>query len=390
MFWLNHGTALHYAGDLKASSSAFFKAEEAMQDLFTKSISEDIGRFVATETVQTYAGEDYERILTYLYTAINAAGLGKLSDALVEVRRADAFLQKMRVEYEREGGLGTLYTQDAFVLWLIGLFLEMEGTHADAHIAYVDAYKAYESLYASTFGTSVPPYLGEDLVRSARLAGLTEKAEMWRGRLRASGQTFERWRDGDAEIILVHGNGESPFKKEVTFNGILPDGFVVRVAVPELVARTRRVAGSVLVVGGAEARSVVAEPVERIALRNFEKRVGEIRARAVARAAIKYAATKATSEAIRGDRRDQGRNIAGLVTNILGGIVSAASEGADLRSWTLLPAEFRVARIWVPAGTHPIRVELVDRAGNTIGRALSRTVKVRAGERRFLSVRSVM
>ena len=388
VFWLDHGTALHYAGQYEESSAAFFKAEETMQDLWTKSISEEVGKFVVSETIQTYSGEDYERILTYLYTALNAAYRGKLSDAVVEARRADQFLQKMRVEYEKKEGLGTIYTQDAFILWLIGLFLEMEGSFGDAYLAYSDAYRAYEKVYSDMFGASTPPYLVEDLYRSASLAGRDDEADKWAEPDAGQG-TVENYREGRAELIIVHGNGEAPFKKELSFTAVIPDGIAVRVAVPELVPRPTRVAASLLSVGDQTIRSVLAEPVAKIATRNFKKRLPGIKARAVARAAVKYAATKVASEAVKGDRKDRGRNLAGFLVGVVGGIASAAAEGADLRAWSLLPSEFRVARAWVYPGKHPVSVELVDSAGRSMGVALSTTVTLKARERRILSLRSI-
>lgn len=389
MFWLNHGTALHYAGQLEESSSAFFKAEETMKELFTKSISEEVGKVVVNETVQTYSGEDYERVLTYVYTSLNFAQLGRMSDALVEVRRADEFLKRMRVQFEKEDGLGTLYTEDAFMLWLIGVFLEVEGSYADAYLAYEASFRAYEEVYALEFGVSAPDFLLEDLIRTGVLAGREDAVTNWEELLGRSDSTLERLRAGDAEVILVHGNGEAPFKREYNFTAPLPDGYIVRVAIPRLVSSPFRTRGSVLRIGDYQASSVIVEPVARIGTTNFEKRLGGLKARAVARAAVKYAATKVASKAVRGDAKDRGRNLAGALVGLLGNAAAAISEGADLRSWTLLPGEFRVARIWVAPGRYQVEVDLLGPTGEVDSNALSTEVEVKGGERRFLSVRSV-
>ncbi len=388
MFWLDHGTALHYAGDLEKSSSAFFSAEEAMQELFTKSISEEIGRFVATETIQTYPGEDYERSMSYVYTTLNAAKRGRMADALVEARRADGFLKKMQVAAEKAEA-DTSYTQDAFLLWWVGLLLEVERSYGDALLAYEAAYRTYDELYRTTFGAAPPGYLLEDIVRTARLAGRDDAVARWTRATGAAGSTADRVAAGDAELILIHATGEAPVKREATFTAPMPDGYIVRVAVPALDRRPSRIASSRLVVAMTEARSSLAQPVEAIAMTRFQERIGGIQARAVARAATKYVATKATSEAVRGNRSDSGRNLMGMLVGIAGNIASAASEGADLRSWTLLPAQFRVARMWLPPGTHDVRVDVLDAAGRPSGVAFRGQVQLAAGERQLLSVRSV-
>jgi hypothetical protein len=138
-------------------------------------------------------------------------------------------------------------------------------------------------------------------------------------------------------------------------------------------------------VDGASATSVVAEPVATIAVKNFERQEGAIKARAVARAAIKYAATKASAAAVRGDGQDSGRNLAGALVNLIGNAASAASEGADLRSWNLLPAEFHIARLWVEPGARPVRVE----TQGSRELLLETTLDLEPGARRILSVRSL-
>lgn len=387
MFWLNHGTALHYAGNYEASSKAFFQAEETMQELWTESISEEVGKVLVTETVQTYSGEDYERILTYLYTSINAASEGRLQDAVVEARRADGFLQKLRIEYEKEGGLGTVYTQDAFALWLIGLWYELEGSYADAYLAYKASSEAYETLYQGTFSLTAPDYLVEDLFRAASLAGLTDEATRWQT-AGADGASLEAFRTQFAEIILFHGNGEAPYKVEKTFTAAAPDGYLVRVATPELRNSPRATSGSYLVVGSQQEPSVVVQPVESIANAQFKQRIGGIRARAIARAIAKYVAVKAASEAAKKSDKENGKLVGNLIT-LFGGLASAASEGADLRSWTLLPAEFRVARLWVEPGTHEVQVKLVG-SNQTSKIAYVQELTLAAGERRLISMRSIL
>ena len=391
MFWLNKGIALHYAGEYERSSELFFKAEEAIEDLFTKSISEEVGRFVATETVQTYNGEDYERILTYLYTAINAYQLGRSQDALVEVRRADQFLRKMRVKFESKDGLGTVYTQDAFILWLIGLFLDLEGgTPQDAYTAYKDAWKAYSEVYKPKFDTSGPTYLLVDLARLARRLGLDKEAHEWAQKLEPNlRKSLEEETKNYAEVILIHGNGEAPYKKQKSFQAVLPDGYALKLAIPELLPSPGRIKSSRLIVSKKQTLSEAAEPVTSIAVRNFKEREGKIKARAIARAAIKYGATKAVSEAVKGNKKDKNRVAIGLGLNILGGLVARAVEKADLRSWTLLPSEFRVARVQVEPGTHDLEIELIDAAGFTVRSVSPKQVTLKAGERYILSVRSI-
>lgn len=380
MYWLNMGTIAHYAGDTKRSMDVLVKAESAIQELWTKSIGAEASKFVVSDTLASYPGEDYEKVLLYYYTALNRVKDGKLQDALVEARRADEFLKKMLVEFEKEEG-GTLYRQDAFMVWLVGLFYEMEGTYQDAYIAYKAAYDTYEKEYSQKFGTPVPAFLKEDLARLAVLAKQPGDAAEWKSK-GAPGTSLQSAADGMGEIVLIHGSGESPFKRELFIDGTMPDGKIVRIALPELVDRPSSIYYAEMNVGGATAKTELAEPVKQIALVNFKHRLPGITARAIARAIVKYVATKGAEKAA-------GGGTASLVVGLVGNIASAVSEAADLRGWTTLPGAFNVARLWVPAGQHELTVTYHAPTGGQVGRTDKISVTVEPGRHHIVSVRTV-
>jgi hypothetical protein len=386
MYWLNYGTVLHYAGDYQKSQEVFVQAESAIQDLWTKSVSAEASKFLLNETVQPYPGEDYEKVLLYLFTALNNVRQGKVQDALVEARRADEFLKKMRIEHEKEGGIGTLYTQDAFMLWVVGLFYEIEGSWNDATLAYKAAYEAYEKSYQGTFGAGPPSFLTEDIVRTAILAGDGQTADEWKPR-GASGATADQQKQGMAEIVVIHGSGEAPRKIEYKIDHAMPDGYLARIALAKLKKVSNQIDHFEVDVAGAKAKSELMEPVSTIALKNFKKQQPGLTARAIARAVLKYAATKGTQKAVEGGGNDPNRKAAGALLGLAGNITAAATEAADLRSWTTLPSEIEVTRLWVAPGTHTIDLRFFSKSGGQV-RTMSVPVEVRNGERKIVSVRT--
>lgn len=387
MFWLNMGTLQHYAGNAKASNDNLVRAEAAMQELWTTSISSEASKFVVSDTVQAYEGEDFEKVLVYLYTALNNVNMGKTQDAVVEARRADELLKKMLVHYEKEGEVGTLYKQDAFMLWLVGLFYEMEGQSGinDAFLAYKAAYKSYKEDYAGTYGTVAPKFLGEDLVRTAKQMRFDDEAKKFAAETGATGESAKHLADGMAEVIVVHGAGEAPAKNEFFIDGVMPDGYVMRIALPEFKAVPYQSRCAVVKAGGTQVTTELAEPVTEIVLKNFEHRLPAIKLRAIARATVKYVATKGASAAVGGgENADAGRQLAGALVGLAGNVAAAASEAADLRSWTTLPASVNIARMWLPAGQHTIEVDYCNS-----GRKETRTVDLKPGQRQILSIRSL-
>ena len=389
MYWLNLGTLQHYAGQWSASQRNFVRAEASIQDLYTKSITAEASKYTITENLAPYEGEDFEKILLYYYTALNNVQQGNVSDAIVEARRADEFLKKIRVRYDEDDDLSTLYKQDAFMLWLVGLFYELEGSHNDAFAAYRRAFSVYSNEYKPLFRTPPPSFLAEDVVRSGLMANLDDEADDFGRVHRATGGTAALGKT-QAEIIFIHAGGEAPFKAESFITAPMPDGYVARVALPKFMAPRPKIMQSLVEVSGKSVKTEMAEPISSIAIKNHKHQLPGLTARAIARATFKYAATKGTKAAVKGGKKSsKERKLAAALLGLAGNVAAVATENADLRGWTLLPAYFRVARIWVPAGHHTLNVRFMDRRGNAANKPRKIDVDLRPGERKIISIRTV-
>ena len=387
MYWLNLGTLQHYAEQWRDSQANFVKAERAISDLFTTSITSEASKYTVSETLAPYEGEDFEKILLYFYTAINNVEQGRVRDALVEARRADEFLKKIRVRYDKDEKQSTLYKEDAFMLWLVGLFYEIEGSYNDAFLAYKRSFQVYQGAYRRLFRVKTPTYLLEDIVRTGRLSGLEQDAAAFMQRYGGTGQTAANVRD-QAEIIFIHGGGEAPHKRQRNITHKMADGYVARIALPQFEATKPTISRSMIKVGGRQVPTQMAEPVTTIALKNFKHQLPGITARAIARATVKYLATKGTKKAVEsGKDSTKQTRLAASIVGLVGNVAAFASENADLRTWSLLPAYFRVARVWVPAGTTSVDVSFGGRGGG--GKSQTIPLSLRPGERRIVSLRTV-
>lgn len=387
MYWLNRGTFLYYAGNYAASQQDFVQAEASMRELWTKSVSNEAKKYISNETGGPYGGEDFEKVMVYYYTALNMLQQNRAGDALVEARRADELLKTMEVHYNKEGGPGTIYRQDAFMLWVVGMLYEMEGSYGDAYLAYVASWKAYQSEYAKRFGVSAPSFLPEDIYRTGVLAGRGDDAPPG-----ATKTTVDALQQGMAEIILLHGAGEAPQKREKTVTETLPDGYVLHVALPEFRRRPAQILQAEAEIQGVKIATMPVEPIEVIAFRNYDHQIGTITARAIARATAKYLAAKAAEaagKAAGGKDKDKGALIgalAGLVVNV----AAAASEAADLRAWMALPAVINATRFWVPAGTQELTLRFRNRDGSYSPRQETLQLDLKPGQRKVINVRTVL
>ncbi len=78
------------------------------------------------------------------------------------------------------------------------------------------------------------------------------------------------------------------------------------------------------------------------------------------------------------------QNAAGLGLRAL----FAAIEKADTRGWVTLPAQIRLARVPLSAGTHRVTVNFKDRSGQIVKTASFNDVVIRPGKRTFITYRT--
>jgi tetratricopeptide (TPR) repeat protein len=414
MYWMNEGMLLHLTGRYSESIIALTLAEERSKALFTRSISNQVEAAFSSDAALDYQGEDHEKVLLNVFKALDFLALGDHSGALVEARKINLELEYMNTAYREHPNR---YAEDAFAHWLMGMLFELEGSYDDARIALQHARRVYREQFGPRYGVTEPDFVAEDLARVALLGGDEELMQALRAdrtdragpRLGWSHEAMKT----QGEVILIHLNGESPKKTDLRIRCgaaknqpfqcdhqpggsymveralvLPPGGTHVDVAFPRLESKAPVHASITMSASASPGRatSQVALPIDRIAHQTLADKLPRVFAHAVIRVIAKLGSKKAADKA--GDKlASKGR--AGAV---LGFLVSAGtdaamdlSEEADKRTWSTLPARIEVARLHLPPGTHDIVLTLPD---GTIKTTI-RGVQVRAGERVFLTHRSI-
>ena len=87
LYLLEKGMILHYARRYEESNNTFEAAEILAEDLYTKSVSKELGAFLTSDNILPYEGEKFERALIHYYRAFNYIHLKLPDDALVECRK---------------------------------------------------------------------------------------------------------------------------------------------------------------------------------------------------------------------------------------------------------------------------------------------------------------
>jgi len=278
---------------------------------------------LTNDTTLPYEGEDFEKVMINVFSALNYAYLGELDDALVEARKVDHKLNLFNDKYEKKN----VYKRDALAQYLSGILYEDKGEINDAFISYRKAFEAYGD-YRKNYATPLPPPLPADLMRTASAVGFTEEYEDYHKQFPNTRWTTENVLQGQGELIFVSYVGRSPIKEDYFIDAPIPNGkngtYILRVALPKFVPRPDRVGATEVhlvpadggtgsatgAAGEISQQAFLAEDITAIAKKNLEDRIARITAKAIARAVAKYQTTREAEKA--------GGPIAGLLAKAIG------------------------------------------------------------------------
>ena len=419
LYRMDRGMTLHLAGRYDDSTAVLEKADQEVEQLYTRRITTQAKAFLYNDTELPFEGAAYEQVMLNVVKALNYAVAGNLQDALVEARRLD---HRLNVLADQTEDKSDAYRDDRLARYLSGVLYEAAGELNDAFISYQKAHEAYLAAH-SWSRTPVPPMLRTDLLRITDALHLTDEHAQYRQAF-----TDVSWQPAAdpqqlAQVVVVSYNGRAPRKEdhfldlpisldalrlvlltkaaigpqantrearaaESLFYGL--NGRIVRVALPRLVPQKTAIAYeqvSLVGTGGTyNAPSELIQDLSALAAKNFTDQYNALAVKAVARAAIKYAAAEGIA---RGARAAAGRDTAGqLVALLVGSLAKAlaiSTEEADKRSWRTLPDEIQIARLWVPPGSYELRVRPIGKNGSPVGRETVRPVTLQSGETKFFT-----
>jgi hypothetical protein len=379
------GTMLHYAGKWKESNDHFAAAERRMDELYTESISGNVGAFIVNDNTLPYRGEDFEQVIVDLYQALNWIQLGNLENALVFSRKVDQKLDFINRQYDVDKK--NVYKEDAFARLLTGTLWEGSGGSEglnNAYISYNTALGVYDQDFSKNYQVPAPAVLGPDLLTTATFMGSDElrRARQRYPNLQATPPQDLRAKYG--QLYIVHYAGRSPVKVESGFQGVYGT-LLVKVVFPQYRRVPYSIAGSqVLLDGQVAGRLDPAEPIGSIAMTNLQNRETRIKVKAIARAGAKLAANLALQQ----QARKQGGDVEGLFAAVLGGAATAVTEQADLRCWQTIPDRILFGRVLMPPGKHRIAAQLLTGSGAVAATKDFGEMEVPPGQIKFILLQS--
>jgi hypothetical protein len=388
LYYLDMGIALHFAGRYEESNQYLDKAEIAIEENFTKSISKMMVSFLLNDNFLDYAGEDYEDIFINIIKNLNYIHLNNKDDAMVEIRRTNLKLNRLQDKYssmaEKLGASEKLKESEAEFSFtpgktnlrysITGSYLSMLGYKSigkwdDARIDRRKLIEASsgrlegfsEEVLSASAGNTVPVYTlcfaGKSPVKIQATLLLDYDPDADRARVLQSDKK-------NTEINSFRYKGENELH--------------LKFAVPEIVRRKSRIRHiRTLVNGKALGELQPLEDFGRIAEETFQVKKPLIYLRAALRTLIKAAIDAKAKENIdkkyedkegeEEEAKERGKNkfMAGLLKFTVNAVTDI-TENADLRCWRTMPGRVYAGKIDLTPGEYEITFEYLDERGNVI------------------------
>src|SRR4030067_1797871 len=386
LYYMDRGMTLHLSGDYEKSNLYLEEAEKLVESLYTKSITTESGAMFTNDNLLPYEGEDFEKVMLNIIMALNYAYLGKWDDALVEARKVDHKLNLYNDKYEKKN----VYKEDAFARYLSGILYEYRGELNDAYISYNKAYTAYKD-YRRSYGTAIPAFLGEDLLRLSKALGLYDEYKNYQKEFNNIKFKDIKELQSNGELIFIYLSGRAPFKEDFFIDAPVPDvagdPYYLRIAFPKFVAQPSQVVYARIYIRGinSEEKTYLMEDITAIAKKNLDDRIGRIRAKAIARAVVKFTTAQTAKKAA---AKKYGKE-AGIIVGGLLNIASVVTEEADKRSWRTLPDKIQMARILLPPGNYNIEVHYIGAVGEILEKKIFPGISINSKEKKILTHRVI-
>ncbi|MFB6356789.1 MAG: hypothetical protein ABEJ65_09770 [bacterium] len=336
LYSIEMGLAKHYAGQYSGSNKRFARADQYIDDLFTKSLSNMGFSIMTNNTELPYRGEPYDDVYINIFKALNYAQLNDPDAVFVEVRKLDNKLEKME---ERLKQVAEDYKKSS---------ASKLGDKIDIG---KDEQTSFEigdlSFHTSALGRymSYIMYLSQRDASDARIdrekieEAFANQPNLYNFDIPdlPKGVDVER---GKARVNTVALLGRGPIKYEES-QRMTYKGYYVKWAYPEMKTRGTQIDRVVVEPQGQSSMSLgKLEDINRVAKSVFEAKEPLIKTQNFMRALGKAILAKEASE-------EAGGGVLGAVGKVA---AQEFTENADLRTVRLYPGEVHVGHFTVPDG----------------------------------------
>ncbi|MFA7073693.1 MAG: hypothetical protein WC234_00725 [Endomicrobiaceae bacterium] len=393
LYYLDVGMLNHLSQQYKESNSAFEEAKRIYDINYTKSISAGLFSLFSNDNMVPYYGKPYEMAYTNVFCALNYIMQGMNNESVVEARQTDNLFKKIQADSNGRA----FYSDDGFIRYFMGIVYENAGYLNDALISYKMALKAYGNV--KLYVVPVPEDLVNNLYTLYFNLGMDQEASELKNKYPYAKKTDS---PHTGELIIINYNGLAPKKieniMEISFYKALPyfnsvqitnedqakaqevrtavqagiaDDYI-KVSFPKYYRYNNRISSFSLEetvavssnsITTVEIKGYNAVDIASLLEKNLNNEISLIYARTIARAVGRYVLTKAVSDNV---KKQSKNDSLGILTKSLLNIASGYMEKADIRSWRTLPANINMLRVKMSPGIHELTVNYLDNNSNVV------------------------
>lgn len=401
LYYLDAGMLCHYNARWAESNELLTKAEQAIEEAYTRSVSKAATSIMLNDNALEYPGEDYENVYLNIFKAINFLQQGAFDPAFVEVRRINDKLNLLEDKYARMAAefnkttkasgttkafqpARTRFHNSVLARYMSMLMYRTEGQRDDARIDLQklnDAWGAAREVYPfplPSFALALAP--SPDAYAKLNVLGF-----------------YGRSPDKLANTLYIHTQPtsvtimttqqQSAGKTEMTalevipwsIGNVLPAGTTLKFQLPYMKMRGSQVGRAVLYLNGYAVTDLQPlESIESVAHETFRIKEPLIFLKSISRVIGKTIVKAKAMEELK--KHKDGALVPGFLVDM----AVAATENADLRVGQFFPAVAAIGEIEVPAGEHRATVVYFDKAGKRLYQDELGTVQVRPGKLNLL------
>lgn len=346
---LERGMVHRFSGNFTESNLYLSKAEQGIEENFTRSITRGISSLLINDSQLVYGGEDYEDVYINVFKTLNYIHLDNYEAALVEARRIAFKLEGIEI---RNRGLAEMYSRADTLngsAWNTGKRV-VENSALGHYLAAI--------LFAKT---GRPDNARIEYERTLKALRDQERAFSFRGPKQADIETIRY--PGEYNLLITGFSGRSPVKIQHdvrTFVG--RHSTYVKFSIPELKLHPSPVARvEVVVADTLRIPTFIIEEMDKVAADVYNVRKPLIYTRALTRSVLKATGTRAVTK-----KASEESETLGFFAWLAGIIGQEITEKADLRGWQSLPGKAHVNVAKLPEGIHELEIRYYSQHGRLL------------------------
>jgi len=379
VYYLDIGMLHHWNGEYEKSNEMLEKAERAIEENFTKSLTRSASSLILNDNVLAYAGEDYEDIYLNAVKALNYLALDQNDEAFVEVRRIDNKLVQLEDRHEKmaqklseaeEAQKAFTPGKSHFQGSALGRYLSLllyrnDGKWDDVRID-LDKIARDWKLQPDTY-----PFRKPDFSRSSKRIR-PPKARL--NVIAFSGLAPDKkattyYLHSEENMIVFAGSSENYLGKQnlsglnmIPWQGI-SEGYHFKLQLPYMQRRPSRVGHiEVVVADTADTTLQRLESLENAAIETFGIKKPLIFLKTITRSVVKGLAAEQA-------KQDMTKNMddgMAFFTRLAADLMVDQTENADLRVSRFFPAEAAIREIHLDEGLYDIKINYYGAKGKLL------------------------